>query len=253
MQTSRRFKITFAIISITYVLLGLLFIWNPGFMWQFIFYLLACIAVLLGLIRVSVYFIKNTTEKATRNDLPFGALLVALGIFLFTKPSILVELLPILVGFAILYDSVVKLQTSLELKSAGFKPWWSILILSLITTVLALLLIVNPFASDVDGNLLRYYFAGVIIGDGALNLLTLLFAVITSATAHRKAAKAEKLAEKEQKEQSLKAAEDQKEAEKANVEEAPTLQAEEPAQQEAALGETDPVPSAEDAGSGTHE
>lgn len=171
MFLSKRFKFTFSLISVIYILLGLFLAISPGTARQVLSYLLGGLALLLGIILVAFYFVKGDNEAISTGGLAGGVVLLCLGFYLFARPSLLWQFLPVLVGFFILYDSVIKLQNAIKLKGVGLKFWWAALALSILSGVFALLLII--FGLDI----VLLYFGIILIASGVVNLaiLVLLF------------------------------------------------------------------------------
>lgn len=171
MQTGKHFKLMFTFLSAGYILLGLFLLLMPDLANRLLCYIMGGIAVIMGLMRVAFFFTKDDVAEASRNDLAVGVVFLALGVYLFTQPGGLLSLLPVVLGFAILYDSVIKATLCFDLRQAKFKAWWVLLLLSCVTLAASILLVANPFGIDVA----RIYFGCTLVGDGVVNLVVLLF------------------------------------------------------------------------------
>lgn len=169
MQASKRYILNFVILSVGYILLGLLLILAPEASKRIVCMLLGVVAVLMGIIRIAMHFAKDDLSRAFRNDIPMGVTLAVAGVYLFARPDAIWAWLPVILGFAVVYDSIVKLQHSFDLRRAGFGPWWGVLAAGLATAVLGVLLILGIF----NNNILLYYFGAVMITDGVVNLVTI--------------------------------------------------------------------------------
>ncbi len=165
----RRFRISFILLSAAYILLGLmrLVYQNPE---SFaICYLLGGLALVGGLIRLAFYFTRRRVRHIFRNDLAIGVILLAAGIYCFFKPIIVLELLPTLLGFAILFDSVLKMEYALDSRRLGSRLWAVLMLLSLVSALCSILLVSGSFA----GTVLFYFLGGVLVYDGLINLFAL--------------------------------------------------------------------------------
>lgn len=171
MQTGKHFKLMFTFLSTGYILLGLFLLLLPELANKVLVYVLAGLALLLGLMRIAFYFTKDDVVQASRSDLASGAVLLILGIYLFTQPAGLLALIPVLLGFAITYDSVLKISMCFDLRRVKFKGWWVLLLLSAIALAAGILLIISPF----NQRIAQIYFGCVLVGNGAISLLVLLF------------------------------------------------------------------------------
>ncbi|MFV0352956.1 MAG: HdeD family acid-resistance protein [Oscillospiraceae bacterium] len=176
MLASKRFKLSFAAASAIYILLGLFLILAPSDAQRIIVYIIGGLCIAMGLLRIAFYFIKDDTESTFRADLAVGVVLIGVGLFLFNSVEVVWSLLPVLFGFTILYDSVIKFQNSFDIKRASYSFWWVVLILSVITAILSFLLIFYPFKADI----LMYVFGSFLVLDGIVNIFVLVFVQLSS-------------------------------------------------------------------------
>lgn len=173
-SNAKRYIWNFSIFSAGYILLGFLLILAPQQSKNVVCIILAIVAVIMGIVRIALHFAKDDLSRAFRNDIPIGVTLVLAGIYFFARPNDIWELLPIILGFAIIYDSIIKLQHSFDLRRTGFVQWWGVLAAGLATAVLGALLVLQLFPADVQ----YYYWGAVLIVDGIVNIATIiLFAV----------------------------------------------------------------------------
>ncbi|MDL2293303.1 DUF308 domain-containing protein [Ruminococcaceae bacterium OttesenSCG-928-D13] len=167
---SKKYVSNFVLFSVGYILLGILLIAAPEHSQRIICTLLGIVLMVAGIARIAWYFIKDDLSRAFHNDIPFGVLQLIGGIYLMAKADAVWSWLPVIMGFAVVFDSIVKLQHAFDLKRTGLGPWWAILALALATAVLGVLLILGIFGPEV----LLYYFGTVLIFDGAANLVTII-------------------------------------------------------------------------------
>ena len=165
-QTTKRFKATFIITSAGYILMAILMLFLPGQSKDWICYLLGAIAVVLGIIRVAFFFMKNDMSRVFQNDLAIGVVALIAGVYLIANKAIVWVWLPVILGFAVIFDSIIKLQNAFDLKQSPFKYWWILLIVSICTGVLGSLLVIGTF----EGAALLVYLGVVLIIDGLANL-----------------------------------------------------------------------------------
>ena len=164
---AKRRSLNFAAWSIGYIALGLVLLLAPDHGRQILCLLVGVGIIILGIGRIAWYFAKDDVSRAFHNDIPYGIILLILGIYIIAKPESVFGLLPVILGFSVVFDSMVKLQHSFDLKRTGFVPWWGVLVGSLVTAVLGVLLILGV----IDQTILLYYFGAVLLLDGAFNLI----------------------------------------------------------------------------------
>lgn len=171
MENLKKFRTTFIIISLLYILLGVTLIVRPELSVLSICKLSGAITLLFGLVRIIGYFRRDDFENVFRTDLSHGLIYLILGSFMLIAPKTVVSALPVILGLVIIIDSVLRIQLAVELKRLQEEQWWINLVLALITVVLGTLLLFNPFA----GSLVLTMFIGIVlIINGVFNLWGIL-------------------------------------------------------------------------------
>lgn len=155
------------LVSVAYIVLGVVLFIAPNTAKDWLCFLFGAFVLIIGLFRLITFFMDKSAEKMMSPDLASGILLIVFGIFLFLKPSAILELVPVVLGFIILYDSVIKFQNALSIQQMHFSSWLFFAILSAITAVLGIILIFSSFG----GTAIMYYLAIVLIADGVANII----------------------------------------------------------------------------------
>lgn len=137
----------FALMSVLFILLGVLFLVFPETSGKMVCYILAGVLCILGVIRIVNYFLAEVASESYQPDFTVGIVLFGFGIFIFAKPQVILSILPIAVGISVLLDSLLKLQSAIDMLRMKSSGWWVMLILTLITAVLGVIMLVNPFAT----------------------------------------------------------------------------------------------------------
>ncbi|WP_339840856.1 DUF308 domain-containing protein [uncultured Maribacter sp.] len=73
-----------------------------------------------------------------------GILDLIIGILLLTHPLMTMAILPLYIGFWLLFQSILSIGLSFQLKSAGTLGWGMLLFWSIITLLFSFLLLANP-------------------------------------------------------------------------------------------------------------
>ncbi len=159
--------------SLAFILLGLALLLWPEVSLRVVCYLFGALILLKGLLSIWAYVRAEERFFFSYFTLLFGVAASALGVFLLIKPDTVVSVLPILIGLFIVFDGVVRLQSAFDLKRAGFTAWWSFLLLALLSAVLGVLMIWNPFATV---QVLVMAIGIILLIEGALNLISAIYA-----------------------------------------------------------------------------
>lgn len=167
-------KIGYIIISALLCVFGILLIVLPDFSAAVLNVICACILIFFGLVKLVGYFSRDLYRLAFQYDLPFGILLILIGIIMITNPGSLMTFMSITLGVYILTDGLFKIQISLESKKFGIKKWWLIFAFAVLCTLGGLLLMFRPG----EGTRVLMVLLGItLLLEGILNFSTVITAV----------------------------------------------------------------------------
>ena len=145
MDQLKKWKWAYIALTIGGMLLGLCLIIWPGISGEVLCYVFGGGLLVVGCVRIFCYFQRGISALWHRYEFPLGLLDALLGIYFLSRPANVLLIFPVIVGIAIVVDSVFKLQTALELRQMGVTRWVSMLVLAIVSTLFAILLLRNPF------------------------------------------------------------------------------------------------------------
>ena len=90
---------------------------------------------------------KEHLANSVQLGVALGIACLLLGLFLIFKVDLVVSLLAAVIGVAVIIDSVLRLQISLNLRYFGSAYWVILLVTALVTLGLGILLLFNPFTA----------------------------------------------------------------------------------------------------------
>ena len=153
--------------SVFYVLLGLYLILIPtqtvDVICKVVFGL-----ILIGVGIYHIYIYIRGKVSATIMDLLSGVVVFVLGVFLFMTPSIVIKLLPWMLGAFVLVDSLWKFKGAFLLKKGGQKSWSALLIGSLIFIALGIVILFGRFPKIMT---LLIFSGWVLVCDGVVDII----------------------------------------------------------------------------------
>lgn len=153
--------------SVFYVLLGLCLILIPtqtvDVICKVVFGL-----ILIGVGIYHIYIYIRGKASATIMDLLSGVVVFVLGVFLFMTPSIVIKLLPWMLGAFVLVDSLWKFKGAFLLKKGGQKSWSALLIGSLIFIALGIVILFGRFPKIMT---LLIFSGWVLVCDGVVDII----------------------------------------------------------------------------------
>lgn len=129
---------------ISSAVMGIVLLARPGETLYVVSMICGITMIALGVGALISYFVKD------RNMLLIilAVISVIMGIIVCVKYKSIVSILLFLFGLFILISGIVDLITSIDVKRYGFGDWIVSFLMSLVTAVLGLLIVVNPFSSS---------------------------------------------------------------------------------------------------------
>lgn len=137
------------LISIIMILISILLIINPTGVLNVVMIIFGLAILIDGILRFISYFKSEKESRVFSVELFMGIVEIMAGILVLIGKGIFISILPILIGIWIIVRSIMKLQISFNLKSADSERWILILISSIVSLLLGVLIILNPFGTVV--------------------------------------------------------------------------------------------------------
>ncbi len=144
----RHLKASMFVMQLVYLALGLALVFAPDMSARVLCYACGAALAVVGLLAVW-RFAAARQERLLFAwfSLVYGVLFTVLGIFLLVQPDTVLTVLPAVFGVFVLLDSLGRIQNALELRRAGLVRWWGLLFFALLSVVLGVLILINPFAA----------------------------------------------------------------------------------------------------------
>lgn len=136
---------TFVLTAILYVLLGIiLLIWHES-VTEAIGYIIAGGMLVIGGGYVFTYFMKDVDYAMSDHDLVVGLLCVIVGVYAFINVKAVVSMIPTVLGFAVVFSGLLKIQKAVDAGRAGYVNWPYFLIVAALTCIIGVVILANPF------------------------------------------------------------------------------------------------------------
>ena len=142
MSQLKKSKLIAGIIS---ALLGSVLLFWPGLTMELICQFVGAALGITGILTAAVFFTQPKDSPFRAASLIAGIPLALLGLFVFLRPSFLIEFIPVVVGVIILMDGVANLLETFSLMKQGYSRWWISLIFAVLTIALGIVLLMQPF------------------------------------------------------------------------------------------------------------
>lgn len=136
-------KLSENLMSLIYIVIGIIMLLNPKFVSDAINYLIGGFIILVGVFFVIRILQNKEFKDFSKLELLIALLCVGFGLFLMFNSSLLISILPIGAGLLIFLDAISQIMKSFKLRKVGVRLWFINLFIGLIFFAFAIYLIVN--------------------------------------------------------------------------------------------------------------
>ena len=171
----KKLKWNLVLMSLLYLGLGVFLVMKPGTALNIVCYALGGVVLACAAVQLVRYFAVERGVFQSQLTLVSGIVCLALGAFLIIRSDIVVSILPIVFGLFVIFDAIGRVQNALDLRRCGYDSWKGFLFLPVLSVVLGVVLVANPFGAM---ETLVMAIGIILIVEGALNLLSALYTMI---------------------------------------------------------------------------
>ena len=169
--------------AVIMVLLGLVLVIWPHILGVLLCYLLGGALIVMGVFQLISFLRGERLGFYNKFVMMMGIVLVLLGIWICTQPHIVLSIIPVVVGIIVLIHGLMDIQYTLDIKRTGSTKWWIALIAAILTLIVGLLLVFNPFTA--------YEISMIMLGiamlyDGGSDLVLLIFSYLAQKDTDRR-------------------------------------------------------------------
>ena len=172
---AKKLKWNLILMSVLYLGLGIFLLMRPSTALNVVCYALGGVVLVCAAVQLVRYFAVERGIFQSQLTLISGLICLGLGAFLILRSDIVVRILPIVFGLFVIFDSLGRIQNALELRRCEYSSWKGFLLLALLSVVLGIVMIVDPFGAM---ETLVMAIGVILIVEGALNLLSALYTMI---------------------------------------------------------------------------
>lgn len=169
MKMLKRIRWAYLVLSIFLIAIGACLLAWPEVSLNLACCILGGGAMLFGLAKIVIYFVRRVEAMVEQYDFSTGVLCIAGGAALLMQPAQLLQLLPQALAAYMLIDCVFKIQVVLDAKRLGSGVWIFQLLLVLICIVGGVCVLIQPFGLD---KYVSTLISAGLIADGIMNFVT---------------------------------------------------------------------------------
>lgn len=116
----KQLKWSSILMSVGYIVLGVLLILFPDISGKVISYVLGIGAMVYGIINLTIYFLLNVRDSLYRNEFIIGIASIVFGLLIILKTDVIVNLIPLLLGLIIMISGFINLQKGVVAYRIGY-------------------------------------------------------------------------------------------------------------------------------------
>lgn len=112
-------------------------------------YLIGGAIIIIGVLAI-IKFIRNLGKSFDNSfEIVYGIITIVFGILILSNPKMVATIIPFIIGGWIVIKSSFKVAYAIELKNRGSEKWKPTLITSIISALVGVLIVFNPFKTSV--------------------------------------------------------------------------------------------------------
>lgn len=163
------------LVGAVYIALGAMFQFVPKMKPLQLCYLLAICLLLIGIIKVAEYFIRECYRNSAQYGFSMGVMAIVLGVCVIARVQEFVDVFYIFLGIGILITAVVKLQHALDLRAMKDRGYVWVLVVAVLMILTAAVILLDPFPTRQVQKLVTYI---ALMADGVLTIATTTYLLI---------------------------------------------------------------------------
>lgn len=133
------------LVSVVIIILALFLIFNPGLSINIAMITVGLLLAFYGIVQTASYFSHSKEIQFFNFQLVIGMVCLLAGLVFIFNPTFINSILPLVIGVWIVIKSITSLQLALNIKNTGYNNWQMMLLLSILTFILGIVIVLNPF------------------------------------------------------------------------------------------------------------
>jgi len=140
----QKIKLNTFVTSLIYALVGLVLLIKPELSASVLCTLVGLVLVICGAVNILQFLIGRDGTLYTGGRLIFGLVLAAVGIWIMTRPELISVVIPRVIGIILCVHGFNDIRSAVTLHRSSV-PWGMTLLLAVVTLVLGVVLVLDPF------------------------------------------------------------------------------------------------------------
>lgn len=145
MKYLKEIKKSVLLTDLIYIVIGTVMMIIPGFISNFICYVLGALIIFYGSLKIIKYRELKEHNSLSSIMLIMGVLAFILGLIIIINPEAFASIVPIIIGIYIMIISLSKFNQAIEFKNSNYSKWPAVLIAAILLLSLGIIITFKPF------------------------------------------------------------------------------------------------------------
>ena len=137
----RKMQGSYIVMAVAYVVFGLSLLVKPELSTTVICYAIGAVCVIYAIANLIKYFTGSMNRMYIEPDFVLSVIICVFGIVTIVRPSVIISILPFIVGIVLVFSGLIKVQDGINLKR------FLVLGFAVISVILGIVVLLNPFGT----------------------------------------------------------------------------------------------------------
>ena len=138
----RKMQGSYIVMAVAYVVFGLSLLVKPELSTTVICYAIGAVCVIYAVANLIKYFTGSMNRMYIEPDFVLSVIICVFGIVTIVRPSVIISILPFIVGIVLVFSGLIKVQDGINLKRL-----FLVLGFAVISVILGIVVLLNPFGT----------------------------------------------------------------------------------------------------------
>lgn len=143
----RKMQGSYIVMAVAYVVFGLSLLVKPELSTTVICYAIGAVCVIYAVANLIKYFTGSINRMYIEPDFVLSVIICVFGIVTIVRPSVIISILPFIVGIVLVFSGLIKVQDGINLKRFNYDRWFLVLGFAVISVILGIVVLLNPFGT----------------------------------------------------------------------------------------------------------
>lgn len=143
----KNLKANYTLSALLCVIIGLVLIIWPAASTQVVCMALGGMLSVYGIIQIALYLFARERTLYLQGMLVLGIVFGVVGVWILLRPEAIIAAVPVIIGIIIIIHGLHNAIQAIDLKRMTYGNWWVALLFGMLSVILGIVLVCNPFGA----------------------------------------------------------------------------------------------------------